>query len=59
MAFQLGITGLLQFKTALGYAQRGEWFQASEAFLQSEVAREQTPQRWARHAEQLRTGNWV
>lgn len=59
MAFQLGVTGLLQFRTALAHAQRGDWFQAAEAFLQSKVAREQTPQRWRRHAEQLRTGRWV
>lgn len=58
MAFQLGVAGLLQFHLALAYMRNGEWTAASMAFADSKVAREQTPKRWARHCEQIRTGEW-
>lgn len=58
MAFQLGIDGLKEFKVAMGHMARGEWEAAANAFLLSKVAREQTPARWARHAEQIRSNEW-
>lgn len=58
MAFQLGITGLSQFKQALGHLEAGDYEAAATAFLDSKVAREQTPERWARHAEQIRSNQW-
>lgn len=58
MAFQLGVTGLAQFHDALGYLQRGEYTAASLAFADSKVAKTQAPDRWKRHAQQLKTGEW-
>lgn len=59
MAFQLGVPGLAGFVRAMGYMERGEYTAASLVFAESKVAREQTPKRWARHCEQIRTGEWV
>jgi lysozyme len=58
MAFQLGVDGLAAFVKALGYMERGEYSAAALAFADSKVAREQTPERWRRHCEQIRTGAW-
>lgn len=58
MAFQLGVPGLLKFRRALTFAELGQWMMAAEHFLDSKVAREQSPARWQRHADQLRTGRW-
>lgn len=58
MAFQLGIDGLSQFGRALAYMKSGEYTAASLAFADSKVAREQTPERWARHCRQIKTGEW-
>ena len=58
MAFQLGTPGLLNFKTALALLRRGDYNGAADAFLNSKVAREQTPLRWKRHAERIRKGEW-
>ena len=57
MAFQLGVQGLMQFKRSLGFMKAGDYAAAANAFLQSKAA-QQTPNRWARHARQLRTGVW-
>jgi lysozyme len=57
MAFQLGVDGLMQFKRSLGFMKAGDYKAAADAFLQSKAA-QQTPNRWARHAKQLRTGVW-
>lgn len=58
MAFQLGTQGLLLFRRALEHCRLGRWDEAAAEFLNSKVAREQTPDRWRRHAEQIRTGVW-
>lgn len=58
MAFQLGVAGLAQFQRSLGHMRRGEYVAAAAAFADSKVAREQTPERWSRHCEQIRTGAW-
>jgi lysozyme len=58
MAFQLGVEGLSKFGRALGYMRNGEYTAASLAFADSKVAREQTPERWKRHCEQIKTGVW-
>lgn len=57
MAFQMGVEGLLGFRNTLGMIERGEYAAAADAMLQSKWA-QQTPQRAARLAEQMRTGVW-
>lgn len=57
MAFQLGVGGLLGFKSALAAAQVGRWSDASAAMLNSAWAR-QTPARAARLAKQMLTSEW-
>lgn len=57
MAFQLGIGGLLAFHDALAAVQRGDYSRASDEMLDSLWAR-QTPERAARMAKQMRTGEW-
>jgi lysozyme len=59
MAFQLGVAGLAGFVRAMGFMERGEYTAAALTFAESKVAREQTPKRWARHCEQIKTGEWV
>lgn len=58
MCFQLGIDGLSQFKRSMAYMKNGEYTAASLSFADSLVAREQTPVRWKRFCEQLKTGVW-
>jgi lysozyme len=58
MAFQLGVDGLAQFARAMAYMRNGEYNAAAIAFADSKVAREQTPERWRRHCQQIRTGEW-
>jgi lysozyme len=57
MAFQLGVTGLCQFKTTLRHIEAGEWLEASASMLESKWAR-QTPERANRIALQFVTGAW-
>jgi lysozyme len=57
MAFQLGVTGLCQFKTTLRHIEAGEWLEASASMLQSKWAA-QTPERANRIALQFVTGAW-
>lgn len=59
MAFQLGLKGLAQFVKALGFMKSGAYNAAADAFADSLVARVQTPERWARHCKQIRSGEWV
>jgi hypothetical protein len=59
MAFQLGVDGLAKFPRALALMQYGEYSSAAIEFAYSKVARDQTPERWQRHCEQLRTGVWT
>jgi lysozyme len=58
MAFQLGIEGLSKFIHALSFMRNGEYTSAAIAFADSKVAREQSPERWKRHCDQLRSGEW-
>jgi len=55
MAFQLGVDGLLGFKTSLGLIKDGRYTEAAEQMLKSLWA-SQTPARAKRVAEQIRTG---
>lgn len=57
MAFQLGVAGLLAFKTTLALADKGDYNAAADAMLQSKWA-QQTPARAQRLAAQMRTGQW-
>lgn len=58
MAFQIGIEGLGKFVKAMGFMRAGAYNAAATEFADSVVAREQTPERWARHCEQIKTGVW-
>lgn len=58
MAFQLGIEGLMGFKTTLALISQGDYDQASQQMLKSKWA-SQTPARAARLAQQMKTGKWV
>jgi len=57
MAFQMGIAGLLGFKTTLANAQAGRYTEAATGMLASLWAR-QTPGRATRMAMQMETGEW-
>ena len=58
MAYQMGVDGLLAFKTTLKHVQAGQWVAASVGMLDSKWARQDTPQRAERLAEQMRSGVW-
>ncbi|MEN8282602.1 glycoside hydrolase family protein [Acinetobacter gerneri] len=58
MAFQMGIEGLLGFKKTLEMIRIGRYADAATGMLNSLWAK-QTPERAKRHAEQMRTGQWV
>lgn len=58
MAFQLGVSGLMGFKTTLDLIGKGRYDEASEQMLKSRWAG-QTPARAKRMAEQMKTGRWV
>lgn len=55
MAFQMGVSGLLEFRNTLAMAERGDWAAAADNALKSLWAR-QTPARAARVAAMLRDG---
>lgn len=57
MAFQLGIEGLLKFKTSLSHIRMGNWQRAHDNMLLSLWA-QQTPARAGRVAKQILTGEW-
>ena len=57
MAFQMGIGGLLAFKNTLVAIRDARWEQAQAGMLSSLWAK-QTPQRAARMARQMLTGEW-
>lgn len=58
MSFQLGINGLLGFKTTLARVEAGDYMGAADSMLQSKWSN-QTPQRANRMADQMRHGKWV
>jgi lysozyme len=55
MAFQLGVSGLLQFKITLANVRSGNFDAAATGMLQSAWAK-QTPNRAGRLAEQMKSG---
>lgn len=57
MAFQMGTNGLLGFKASLSLIRQGLWQQAHDQLLTSKWA-QQTPNRAARIAKQILTGEW-
>ena len=57
MAYQMGADGLSNFKNTLNLIINKDFNGASKNMLDSLWAK-QTPNRAARHAEQLRTGQW-
>jgi len=57
MSFQLGIAGLLKFKSTLAFIEAGDFENASANMLKSLWAK-QTPQRAKRLAKQMRSGQW-
>lgn len=57
MGFQLGISGLLNFKKTLQFIQASDFNSASKEMLNSTWAT-QTPVRAKELSEQMRTGNW-
>ena len=59
MAFQMGVHGVLGFRRALAAMQAGDWRLAQTHLLDSRWAREQTPDRAHRVAEQIATGTWI
>lgn len=57
MSFQLGVAGLLGFKSTLAKIEAGDYEGASTSMLKSKWAT-QTPNRAQRMADQMRTGVW-
>ena len=57
MAFQLGVAGLMGFKSTLAKIEAGDYEGASTSMLKSKWAT-QTPNRAQRMAEQMRSGQW-
>ena len=55
IAYQIGIYGALKFKKMLGALERADYSAAADEMLNSLAAR-QTPARWKRNAEQMRSG---
>lgn len=58
MRFQLGRTGLANFKKMLGALRDERWAEAEFQALDSKWAKEDTPARAKRVARQLATGEW-
>jgi lysozyme len=59
MAFQLGITGLLNFKNSLAAAEVEDWPWCKEELEDSKWYREQTPERAERVIEQIYSGEYI
>ncbi len=57
MGFQLGVSGLLEFKRMLASVRDGRYFDAEQNALDSKWAK-QTPLRARRVARQIATGEW-
>lgn len=55
IAYQIGIYGVLKFKKLLAALEKADYSEAANQMLDSLAAR-QTPSRWARNADQMRTG---
>jgi lysozyme len=59
MAFQMGVDGLLGFKTTLGLLKERKFEEAATQMLKSKWAKVDSPNRAKRVAEQVRTQSWV
>ena len=57
MAYQMGADGLAKFTNTLKAVADQRWNDAANGMLNSAWAK-QTPNRAARHAEQMKTGEW-
>ena len=57
MAYQMGADGLAKFNNTLKAVADRRWDDAASGMLASAWAK-QTPNRAARHAEQMKTGEW-
>ncbi|MEI8634745.1 hypothetical protein P4S72_27270 [Vibrio sp. PP-XX7] len=57
MAYQMGVSKLVQFEKTLSAIEDGRWTDAKNEVLDSKWA-SQTPKRASRHAEQILTGTW-
>lgn len=57
MAYQMGADGLAKFNNTLKAVAEQRWNDAANGMLNSAWAK-QTPNRAARHAEQMKTGEW-
>lgn len=57
MAFQMGINGLLSFKSTLALIEVGYYEAAAVQMLKSKWAK-QTPERAKKMSEQIKTGEW-
>jgi lysozyme len=57
MAFQMGVHGLMQFKSTLNLIELGDYDSAADNMLKSLWA-SQTPNRAKEMATQMRTGQW-
>ncbi len=55
IVYQIGVYGLLKFKKLLAALETASYGRAADEMLNSLAAR-QTPARWKRNAEQMRTG---
>ena len=55
IVYQIGIYGLLKFKKLLAALETASYDKAADEMLNSLAAR-QTPKRWLRNAEQMRSG---
>jgi lysozyme len=58
MAFNMGVDGLLEFHNTLAMIRAGQFDRAAGGLLNSKAARQDAPARYARLAEQLKTGEW-
>ena len=57
MAYQMGVIGLLGFKTTLALVSAGKYQEAAAQMLQSKWAK-QTPARAQRLSNQMESGDW-
>ena len=57
MAYQMGADGLAKFANTLKAVAEQRWGDAANGMLNSAWAK-QTPNRAARHAQQMKTGEW-
>jgi lysozyme len=58
MAFNMGVSGLLQFQNMLSFVKAGSWMSAADEMLRSKWA-EQVGERAKRLATQMSTGQWT